>query len=181
MHMLNERVDIQGASIKFEALSAIDITPPASSYTLYSIDTVASFNLQLETGPIVSGSSSSQVQLRIDPPEPIPEGFLFPLTLFDGDYTLPASEPAFKIRFSPASLSRGELRMTLSGARNSLLFDVFAELSVDGGQNWIPASDAMHMVAIPEPATIWLLAAGAVGCGAMAGWRRHQRVQKWAS
>ncbi|HIJ67491.1 MAG TPA: PEP-CTERM sorting domain-containing protein, partial [Planctomycetes bacterium] len=37
------------------------------------------------------------------------------------------------------------------------------ELSVDGGATWIPANDSIRMVlVIPEPATIAILALGAL-------------------
>ncbi|MBN1787476.1 MAG: PEP-CTERM sorting domain-containing protein [Sedimentisphaerales bacterium] len=39
-------------------------------------------------------------------------------------------------------------------------FDVFTELSVDGGQTWIPACAPMRLPATPEPTTIALLTLG---------------------
>jgi hypothetical protein len=39
-------------------------------------------------------------------------------------------------------------------------FDVFTELSVDSGLNWIPSDSSTHMVLVPEPATMLLLAFG---------------------
>jgi hypothetical protein len=40
-------------------------------------------------------------------------------------------------------------------------FDVFLELSFDGGQSWLPASNAVYITTVlPEPATLSLLALG---------------------
>ena len=53
---------------------------------------------------------------------------------------------------------------TLSGGNFEVdsFFDVFTELSVDGGGNWLPADRAMRMTMsrIPEPATLTLLCMG---------------------
>ncbi len=37
-------------------------------------------------------------------------------------------------------------------------FDVFTELSVDGGGSWIPSDTSTHMFLVPEPTTLTLLA-----------------------
>ncbi|MDP6547194.1 MAG: PEP-CTERM sorting domain-containing protein, partial [Phycisphaerae bacterium] len=42
-------------------------------------------------------------------------------------------------------------------------FDVFTELSVDGGANWIPSVGSARMVLVPEPGTLALLALGGLG------------------
>ena len=39
-------------------------------------------------------------------------------------------------------------------------FDVFTELSVDGGGTWVSSRDSTHMFLIPEPVTMSLLALG---------------------
>ena len=40
-------------------------------------------------------------------------------------------------------------------------FDVFTELSPDGGQTWIPSDSSTRMTLIPEPATLTMLPLGA--------------------
>ena len=39
-------------------------------------------------------------------------------------------------------------------------FDVFTEVSIDGGGNWTASASSARMVLIPEPATLGLLAMG---------------------
>ncbi|HIJ70930.1 MAG TPA: PEP-CTERM sorting domain-containing protein [Planctomycetes bacterium] len=70
------------------------------------------------------------------------------------------------IRESPSLLSLGQTLISdIGGGLYSIesFFDVFTELSVDGGATWIPANDSIRMVlVIPEPATIAILALGAL-------------------
>ena len=41
-------------------------------------------------------------------------------------------------------------------------FDVFTELSPDGGLSWIPSDSSTHMELVPEPVTVLILALGLV-------------------
>ena len=41
-------------------------------------------------------------------------------------------------------------------------FDVFTELSVDGGATWIPCDDSTRMFLVPEPCSVALFSIGAV-------------------
>ena len=83
--------------------------------------------------------------------------------------------PFFKIRESPTKQSLGLTLIENEPAgtfRIGSFFDVFTELSVDGGQTWQPASDALTVVSsVPEP-TSFVLAALAVGGAATLGRRR---------
>jgi hypothetical protein len=53
-------------------------------------------------------------------------------------------------------------------------FDVFTDLSIDGGQTWIPSDRAGHveLQPVPEPSMAWLMALG-IGL-VIAGRRRTQ-------
>ena len=42
-------------------------------------------------------------------------------------------------------------------------FDVFTELSVDGGASWVPSDYSTRMTLVPEPCVLALLSLGAVG------------------
>lgn len=69
------------------------------------------------------------------------------------------------IRESPTLPSLGMHIVTdIGGGQFQIdsFFDVFTELSVDGGQTWIPASAPMHMPVTPEPTTIALLTIGSL-------------------
>jgi len=58
-------------------------------------------------------------------------------------------------------------------------FDVFFELSVDGGP-FHPATDSVHLEfsIIPEPATLSLLSIGALSVLCLGGWTRFRRRRK---
>jgi hypothetical protein len=80
------------------------------------------------------------------------------------------------IRESPTLASTGHTDITDLGGgmyRIDSFFDVFTELSVDGGQTWIPTNNGpAHVVlqevgAVPAPAAVLLLGVGLVGLGAL--------------
>jgi hypothetical protein len=68
------------------------------------------------------------------------------------------------IRESPtrASLGRRTAQTVPGGYAIDSFFDVFTELSTDGGQNWAPGNSSLHMIGTPEPATLTMLGAGAL-------------------
>jgi hypothetical protein len=86
------------------------------------------------------------------------------------------------IRESPSRPSLG--LTTISDAGGGLFhidsfFDIFTELSLDGGANWIPsdASGRVNLVAeTPEPSSLALMAIG-FGTGAMVLIRRRKKSQ----
>lgn len=76
------------------------------------------------------------------------------------------------IRESPTMASLGQTTITDLGGglyRVESFFDVFTELSLDGGQNWLPATGPTHMVLTPEPGTCALVA-----LAALAAFRRRR-------
>jgi hypothetical protein len=54
----------------------------------------------------------------------------------------------------------------------SSFFDVFTELSIDGGATWVPSPSSVRLVQTPEPASFLLLLCG-VGAGVIA--QRYKR------
>jgi hypothetical protein len=87
----------------------------------------------------------------------------------------------FRLRESPTLESSGVTTVQdpcpvcgapFTGLRISSFFDVFAEVSLDGGTNWLLGDGSIRIVQTPEPATFALLVCGAaVGLG-MIGRRR---------
>jgi hypothetical protein len=76
------------------------------------------------------------------------------------------------LRESPTIASTGQTVITdIGGGMYSIdsFFDIYTELSVDGGQTWTPGDKAMRMVLYPEPATVLLL-----GLGSIALLRKHR-------
>jgi hypothetical protein len=82
----------------------------------------------------------------------------------------------FMIRESPTLASLGHTKITDIGGglyQIDSFFDVFTELSIDGGATWMPSNTgAGHMVLVPEPTSMSLLAAGFAG---MMGFIRRRR------
>ena len=67
------------------------------------------------------------------------------------------------IRQDPQRASTGSTDITDTGGglyHIDSFFDVFTELSVDGGANWIGSDYGTRMVLIPEPGIMSLLALG---------------------
>ena len=81
-----------------------------------------------------------------------------------GEATVPLLGPVpILLRESPTLPSMGQTMITDIGGglyHIDSFFDVFAEVSIDGGQTWMAATDSVHIELVPEPATLGLLLVG---------------------
>ena len=83
------------------------------------------------------------------------------------------------IRESPTLPSLGQTAIRdIGGGQFQIasFFDVFTELSVDGGQTWTPSVGSVTMQLVPEPATVLLLTFGIVA--GTAGRRRGRVLRR---
>jgi hypothetical protein len=81
-----------------------------------------------------------------------------------------SSYGSFLLRESPSLASKGQTTVTgLGGGLYQIdsFFDVYTELSLDGGQNWYPSSGAARVTleSVPEVFSLGLLAAGILSLG----------------
>ncbi len=85
----------------------------------------------------------------------------------------------FMIRESPTLPSLGQTTVTDIGGglyRIDSFFDVFTELSIDGGQTWMPDTvGPAHMMLVPEPGTSALIALGVLSLAGLA-WRKRPNI-----
>ncbi len=89
---------------------------------------------------------------------------------------------AIALRLSPTERSYGQHSITsLADGTFEIdsFFDVFFELSVDGGP-FHPATDSVHLEfsIVPEPATLSLLSIGAISVLCLGGWAQFRRRRK---
>jgi hypothetical protein len=81
----------------------------------------------------------------------------------------------FMLRESPTLASVGQTTVTdLGGGQYNVnsFFDVFTELSLDGGASWIPSAASARMTLVPEPSQFLLMALGGFG---LALWQYRQK------
>jgi hypothetical protein len=131
------------------------------------------------------------VSVNGGPPSPI--SLFGPVSVFLSGYSLSAtgtfntemlaltlqSGGPIQIRESPTQQSSGQTKITDLGSglfRIDSFFDVFTELSIDGGQTWNPSVGSTHvdLTNTPLPGALPLFAGGAAVLGFF-GWRRKRK------
>lgn len=93
--------------------------------------------------------------------DPTPERATFSVELLSLDISGGTLPPGFMIRESPTRASLGETHVRSLGGgqwRVDSFFDVFTELSIDGGQTWTPSNTPARFELIPTPGSGALLA-----------------------
>ena len=99
--------------------------------------------------------------------------------LIDLECTLNTTEGLVMLRESPTLASIGFTDITPLGGglfHVDSFFDVFFEVSIDGGQSWEPYSSAVHLTMVPEPSTMALVAISA-GLLVPGLWRFRRRAR----
>lgn len=79
------------------------------------------------------------------------------------------------LRESPTLASTGRGTLTPDGYYIASFFDVFVEISVDGGQNWTPGNQPVHLslTNVPEAGSTLVLLS--ISLGLLGFWRRSWR------
>jgi hypothetical protein len=149
--------------------------PPPASSALYSASNVlATFQISIDqqtwfltqvTGPLTVMMDNTTV-----PGEPVDK---FDIEIVQMALSGVSEFGPIMLRESPTKQSLGKhtIRSDPRGYRVSSFFDVFTELSTDGGATWIPADRSIRMqVNAPPPAPGSLFITRATGGGASLQW-----------
>jgi hypothetical protein len=133
---------------------------------LFEFRTELDFQASLDDGMTwmdVSMLTDVAVQVGFDPqPDPpSPSSYRMEMLRLDGQpgpiMLGPGSDPFLRLRESPTrqSLGRTTLRQLDDGTfRVHSFFDVFVEVSLDGGQTWAPVQTPVHMELSPRAPTV---------------------------
>jgi hypothetical protein len=121
-----------------------------------------SYRVEIDMGPVLGNQvweGTSQMHARITALPPSGSDRWYTMEILEMNLWDPANLLT-GIRESPTLVSAGDTVVTDLGDgtyRIESFFDVFTELSIDGGP-WVPGNVAMHMTGAPEPSTLSLLA-----------------------
>jgi hypothetical protein len=152
------------------------VRTPFAGGTTETFDSTVVGNVSVNGGPLTPISLSGPVQVLLFGYSPGDTG------TFNTEMTLLALQSAgggVQIRESPTKQSTGQTTITNQGNgifQITSFFDVFTELSLDGGQNWVASVDSTHvdLKNVPLPAA-WPLFVSGLGLFALLGWRRKQK------
>jgi hypothetical protein len=177
------------AAFEFWATNPPQLDVPSPAPSGYSFDSVfdVAFEAEMSFGsePFHPVSGVGTARARGFAPGGSEPVFLFDTELLALD--LGGTSPirgSFMLRESPTQNSTGVTRVeggcysvcpaVVLPMRISSFFDVFTEISTNGGVSWTPARDneVMHVVQLPEPASSCLVACALFACLAAFGRRR---------
>jgi len=131
---------------------------PAESF----FDVSYSLEIELAPGVVSTWEGTTVMQVMITPLPPAGAVSAYEVEVLALDQW-DAANPGYIIRENPAIPSTGLIEFTDLGDGTywvESFFDIYTELSLDGGGMWAPVSEPWRMTGTPEPATMSLLVVG---------------------
>jgi hypothetical protein len=150
-------------------------TPPPSgsppieiSHSFFDVFTEFDLSVQGVLGPVHIRESPTRASMSfrlngLPPGEPYIGRRVFDTEMLSLDISGPHLPPGVMIRESPTLASTGKTAITDLGGGNFRIgsfFDVFTEISLDGGQSWTPGVQSLRLeAAVPELSSglVWLV------------------------
>jgi hypothetical protein len=144
------------------------LAPPSSGSQLHSFLSTLEFDISINGGPplhqVVNGVA---VTVDVAFVQQVGSIRFFDTEMVQLDIVGGTLPPGVMVRESPTQASTGQTSIeTLGGGlyRIDSFFDVFTELTLDGGQNWLPSNPPSGRVTlVPEPTTMATFGAGLIG------------------
>ena len=134
--------------------------PPPGDSSIHSFGSMVNMKVSFDGGMSYNPfSAPANVSVKVKSTQDIGDTRHFDTEMVQLDISGGGLPPTVMIRESPSLPSKGKTSIrNLDGVQYEIssFFDVFTELTLDGGMSWIPASGSTHMVlqGIPPPSVI---------------------------
>jgi hypothetical protein len=149
----------------FDVFTELSIQPPpapGTSRTDSFFDVFTELALTPPVGPPITATPGSAETIHITAHSPgSPQ--LYDTEMLQMDLSGGGLPAGVMIRESPTLASTGGSSITDLGGGQfhiSSFFDIFTELTIDGGQTWVPADGPLHVDGTPEPGALVLCSLG---------------------